>query len=156
MHRDQCVRLWPMQAQRMGESVQKVNMFGHLLKSWLSERELSASMSHPDRSRLRQSLASLREQYETLKQEHEKYCQQHAAEVQTLNEELDHLADERAKATEENRKALLQLEQEHVEQIRKLRSAKDMLDDDKHSMQQVRKISAFTPRSLTHAYSSSA
>jgi hypothetical protein len=94
-------------------------------------------MSPPDRSRLRQSLAILREQYETLKQEHEKYCQQHAAEVQRLNNDIDLLADERAKATEENRKALLQLEQEHVERIRKLRSEKEMIDDDKHSLQQV-------------------
>lgn len=54
-----------------------------------------------------------------------------------LNREIDLLAEERARTIEENRKTLLQLEHEHVEQIRQLRNDKEGLIDDTHRVQLV-------------------
>ncbi|GHJ88402.1 hypothetical protein NliqN6_4804 [Naganishia liquefaciens] len=97
--------------------------------------ESATSSPHSDRSRLRQSLASLREQYEQLQHEHKNHRARHDAETEMLRKELDLLGDERATATEVHRKKLLQVEQEHEEHIRQLRIEKEQLEEDKHQMQ---------------------
>lgn len=116
-------------------------------------RQLGVSSSHPDRSRLRQSLASLKEQYERLQQEHNRHREQHDAETEALRKEVDLLANERTTAVEVHQKNVLQVEQEHVEQIRRLRGEKEELDEDKHQLQLVRSISVFATRAADESLS---
>lgn len=107
------------------------------------QSELAASGSPPDRSRLRQSLANLREQYEGLQREHHKHRERHDTEIKAMNEEIDALVKEKMQATDQNRKTIIDLEHEHVKQIRRLRAEKEELEDEKHGME--------TVCSITHA-----
>lgn len=116
--------------------------------------ELVTSGSHPDRSRLRQSLANLREQYEELQREHQKHRERHDTEIKAMNDEIDSLVKEKMQVTDQNRKTIIDLESEHVKQTRKLRAEKEGLEDERHGMETVRELRRYTvssANSMCHA-----
>lgn len=99
--------------------------------------DLAGSSSQPDRSRLRQSLATLREQYDGLQREHLNHRERYDAAIKAMNDEIESLVKEKMDVTDQNRKTIIDLENEHVKQIRRLRAEKEELEDERHGMESV-------------------
>lgn len=82
-------------------------------------------------------MATLREQYDGLQREHQKHRERHDSAIKAMNEEIESLVKEKMEVTDQNRKTIIDLENEHVKQIRRLRAEKEELEDERHGMETV-------------------